>query len=53
MPTMPQALAESGGKLYTITLKARSELSSNIDNVKVARVIGRKSVATYVQSFAI
>ena len=53
IPSMPQALAESGSKLYTITLKARSELSSNIDNVKVARVIGRKSVTNYVQSFAI
>ena len=37
--------------MYTITLKGRSELSSNANNLKVASALGSETFCAYVRSF--
>ena len=53
LPTTSQAppRPDLRGNMYTITLKARSEFSDNVDNLKVASILGHDNYGAYVCSF--
>ena len=53
LPTTSQAppRPDLRGNMYTITLNARSEFSDNVDNLKVASILGHDNYGAYVCSF--
>ena len=53
LPTTSQAppRLDLRGNMYTITSKARSEFSDNVDNLKVASILGHDNYGAYVCSF--